>query len=149
MMKILLLISIVFASRTLSSQSEIIELSQFYEGKGVIFNESYKNKAGFHPSDKAFTPTFSDIKIFEETLRFFSPRPKEIKRDYYRQYLGYIINNEKYLIVYLMNFKNKRAASKIYFKEWDKEFSLGLGEYYEKNGILLKFNLQDKMIGVY
>ena len=30
-----------------------------------------------------------------------------------------------------MNFKNKRAASKIYFKEWDKEFSLGLGEYYD------------------
>ncbi len=148
-MKLFLIVAFSSLLIDLHAQSEIIELSQFYEGKGVIFNESYKNKAGFHPSDKAFTPSFSDIKIFEETLRFFSPRPKEIKRYYYRQSLGYLINNEKYLIVYLMNFKNKRAASNIYFKEWDKEFSIGLGEYYERNGILLKFNLQDKMIGVY
>lgn len=144
MKRMVIFFSIFFYSNVLLSQKKI-SLPKYFEGDGVIFDQEQAKKFNIYQIDTFITPTLDQIESFESTLRFLNRSSSALKK-YNRQYIGFIRNNSEYLMIYLMNFKNKRLA-KEYFNNYEKEVILGLGEFYERNAILYKFNIQDKTIG--
>jgi hypothetical protein len=133
------------------SQTKIISLPNYYKGKGVIFNKDYKSLLKIDNYSKSFTPLLKEVSIVEDvflnqikTKKSFKKSVKKEFCNYYRQYLGYINkNNEKIIVVNMLNFRRKSKAKKN-FEDWDKEFILGFGEFYEENQFLYKVNLSKK-----
>lgn len=138
--------------------SSIVKLKDYYKGYGKIFNKSYDIASTLDDYKCSFTPTINQIvqaekmlisgynKVHEDDARFTNSdltvkNPRKHLNHYYRQYIGLINNeNQKVILIHLMNFKNGRKARK-FFRDWDKRFSIGVGDFYDKNQKTFELNL--------
>lgn len=76
------------------------------------------------------------------------PYPRKAFKEYLRQYIGYVNERKDTIIVIgLFNFKNKRKI-KEYFPNWQNEFIVGFGDFYEKpcNVDYFSVNLTKKIL---
>lgn len=160
MNKLILPLLILFIPLIGFSQSKIISLEEYYSGKGVIFNKEYMSLLEIKDLKKAYTPTIDDVKKVETIFlnKYNSERgkqnltkvnnPKKHFCKYNRQYLGYIDSNgDTIVIVNMLNFKNKSKAKKN-FENWESEFIVAFGKYYEKNKFLFKVNLNKSTLNL-
>ncbi|QMU66223.1 MAG: hypothetical protein GKR88_19375 [Flavobacteriaceae bacterium] len=149
------LVLIILFNQELQAQTKIISLSSYFKGKGVIFEKEYKSLIDIKDYEKSFTPSLEEIKIVEnlflkkiESKRKIKKTPKKEFYNYYRQYLGYINSNqEKVIMVNMLNF-NKKSKAKRMFENWDKDYVLGFGEFYEENQFIYTINLLKKTLQI-
>lgn len=135
---------------------KIIE-TEYYKGKGVIFPKSYTPSVAPEGVYGRFTPSLEIVQQAErilvsqynkllssfENFEKVDDVQKEFK-NYNRQYLGLIDSiGNKIILVHLMNFSN-RNKSKKYFKNWDKDFIIGLGGFYDENAFVLFVDLENE-----
>jgi hypothetical protein len=136
---------------------QIVNLREYYCGKGVIFDKNYKYPFFRSNYGEAYTPTLKQLKQSEDILfnDYYNYRlkvldsfnsnfkikgklkePKNVKKKfykYYRQYAGYVdTSNDSIIHIGLFNFSNIKEAS-LYFDGWDRTLFSGSGEYSEKN----------------
>lgn len=122
------------------SKTKVISLPNYYDGKGVIFNNDYKSLVEIKDYSKSFTPSLEQIIITEKIFLKQIKNKKKFKRSakkefwkYYRQYIGYIkINGEKVIMVNMLNFRKKNKAKKA-FENWKEDYIVAFGEFYEEN----------------
>ena len=145
---------------------KIIELKEYYNGQGVIFDSSFKYPFVELNYKKAYTPTLEEIKRAEKILseKYYEyetnildsfnldksiikkrlKKSKNVVRKFYkynRQYISYIDQKEDTIIsLGLLNFSNKKKANE-YFPNWKNEFLVGFGKYYQKNQKLYSINI--------
>jgi len=132
---------------TFSHSQSKITLPKYSDGVGIIFEKEQAKNFLISQVDTFFTPTIDQVESFEKSLQFLHCSNSALKK-YYRQYLGFIKNNSQYLMIYFMNFKNKRLANEN-FKNYENEMLFGLGDFYARNAFLYRFNIQAKTIGNY
>jgi hypothetical protein len=142
---------------------EIIELDEYYHGKGAIVPVTYDLEV-ITALTKRITPTLAQIKMAEEILKddlfsfnrsciidwqhdgkwyknqndFFWTVMKDERKELeicYRQYTGFINNNGDTLIaITLLNFYSDEGRK--VFQEWrDKEYYFVYGGYLSNPGI--------------
>lgn len=141
---------------------EVIELKEFYSGKGVIFSASESYPFKDLDYKKPYTPSIKEIKkaeqllfgnyynykvkvfehfeydekLIDKLLKTKYKKPEKVKKKfcrYNRQYAGYInSSNDTIIYVGLLNFSNKKKAEQR-FEGWQKKLLIGFGEFYEKN----------------
>ena len=130
----------------------IIELKEFYDGKGIIFGKD-ENYYGYSDStDQRISLTLTDVKeaesILDSLINLYyadntkrKNEQKKLFRGYYRQYWGFISNsNEKKIIMFLFNFNDPRSLN--YFKDnWNKGFFFGTTDLYNNNTRIFVINL--------
>jgi len=76
-------------------------------------------------------------------------RASKLPKKSYKQYLGYIKENEKFLLVHVMKYKCKKQFKKD-FPEWNRIFSILLNEPDNPQlSYLLQINLDKKLIEAY
>ena len=146
---------------------EVIKLSKFYQGEGVIFTKYQNNPSlSFSEKQKVFKPNLNQIIRAEEIfiknyhnyrkmvseqykltgkIDVASNKPSEIKRyfeKYNRQYSGYVDSeNDSIIYVSMLNFKDRKNAS-LYFETWKEQIIFGSGKFYEKNHRFYYINLK-------
>jgi len=146
----------LFLTCNMKSYSQTkISLNKYYKGCGVVFDSIDTNSLYFRIPyfKKPFTPSLNELENTENLLNhFIEEKFKELYKElkfYNRQYLCFINeNNEMNIIVILLNFKNKRKASRN-FKGWMNEITLGLGKFYEENQLIIRVNLDKKEVSIF
>tara|TARA_R110002049_G_scaffold225046_1_gene396891 strand:+ start:1003 stop:1533 length:531 start_codon:yes stop_codon:yes gene_type:complete len=163
------LITLIFLIFSFQS-SRIIELKDFYSGKGVIFDESEPYPFKDLDYKKPYTPTIEDIKKAENFLfdnyyqykvkvfrhfnydenlinKLLKPKYKKAQKvkkkfcKYNRQYAGYInSSNDTIIYIGLLNFSNKKKAEQ-QFNGWQEKILIGFGDFYEKNQDFYNINI--------
>ncbi len=147
-MKFLLIVTFLLMVFYSHAQSEMIKLPAFFDGNGVKFSKENQGKLSFQNIGILFTPSESDIISFESTLKYFSFKDTNLKRFYYRQYVGFLKEDKKYLLIHMMNFKKRKLALQN-FNGWENDLVIGLGDFYEKNSSIYKYDINEKLIGIY
>lgn len=138
--KILIL---VLVYQGVHSQATIkIKNKTYFKGEGIIFTEQYIPNFYLEEPGKLFTPNFDEISKAEMILQnkynldVKTPKIKNIRKEFYkfnRQYIGYInASGNKIIIINLLHLKCKKEFDK-YFIDWEENFIVGFGAYYEKN----------------
>jgi len=137
---------------------QVITLKKYYNGQGVIFDETAHYPWIERDYVKPYKPSIEDIKKAEKFLseNYYSyeqnildsfqitkhkislefKNPKNVIKKfqkYNRQYAGFI-NSSKDTIIYigLLNFANKKKAEE-YFDGWKEIIMLGSDGFYDKN----------------
>jgi len=170
---ILFLSSCSSSSTTSTHEFEIIELKEYFDGKGAIVPSTSMDYFTFGNDSTKFTPTIDQIKIAESILLrdiyynkiIFDDRNLIIKnkedslvlinkyvkefeswiRDYYRYYIGYKNNsNEDIILIHLFNFNTSEARE--IFSEWQDKHILGVGGFFEENMRWFRINLNNQEI---
>lgn len=135
---------------------QIVILEEYYKGEGVIFDSTVEYPFDEDDILKRYNPNIEQLKKGEDFLfanyydynctvqnhlngsdvniKFAKPQVVRNKfKHHNRQYLSYITNqNDTILFVALLNFRNKRFATR-YFGDWKERVSLGFGDIYYKN----------------
>ena len=141
----------------LSIQFPTIRLENYYEGEGVIFDESAHYPFVEKNYQKAYTPTKAEIEnaekfISENYYRYKQnildsfnikkykidtkyKKPEKVIKKYYtynRQYAGFINTfGEKIIYIGMFNFAKTKEANR-YFDGWKEKIFLGNHGYYDK-----------------
>ena len=147
---------------------QIIELNEYYNGQGVIFDSSVKYPFVEPNYNKAYIPNLSEIKRAEKLLseKYYEYRtnvldsfnvdksiikkrlkkPKNVIKKFYkynRQYISYVSkSNDTIISIGLLNFANKRKAEK-YFTDWKRTIQFGFHGFYEDNQEWVSINITD------
>ncbi|RBP29092.1 hypothetical protein DFR65_106113 [Oceanihabitans sediminis] len=147
---------------------QIIELKEYYNGQGVIFDSSVKYPFVEPNYNKAHTPNLSEIKRAEKILseKYYEYRtnvldsfnvdksiikkrlkkPKNVIKKFHkynRQYISYVSkSNDTIISIGLLNFANKRKAEKN-FTDWKKTIQFGFHGFYEDNQEWVSINITD------
>lgn len=145
-------------------QATPIVIKDKYCGQGVIFPLDYKLPFVIDEGSKTFTPSMDDIILAEDFLlnnkidvKYNAGltgvfNPKGIKgrfNKYNRQYVGYKnISSDKIIIIHLLNFKKKKKAEKM-FSNWEREYVIGLGGFYEENTVTFSVNLTQRIVSFF
>ncbi|ESU24562.1 hypothetical protein FLJC2902T_32020 [Flavobacterium limnosediminis JC2902] len=149
---------------------EIIELKDFYDGKGVVFDKDYNFPFRNEKYNKPLSPNLTQIQKAENIFfrDYYSHRKEGLKKFnshykldkkfsnskivkkkynyYYRQYASYLsTENDTIIYIGLFNFSKKRQAKK-YFQDWNKTLFLGSGEFYLNNQEFYEINLSKNKI---
>jgi hypothetical protein len=67
--------------------------------------------------------------------------PVKFYRYYKRQYMGIIgSNGDKLILIQILN-ASKRKYIKEYYENWETEFTVGTGGFYDKNTMVFLINL--------
>ncbi|SCZ01107.1 hypothetical protein [Flavobacterium caeni] len=148
----------------------IVTIKELYQGKGVIFNESYKFPFKGTNYKEPVTPNLNQIirsenilykdyyKYRKSVLDSFRSnykinskylKSKNVQKKFSkfnRQYAGYT-NQIGDTIIYigLFNFNNLKKAEN-YFENWDTILFLGSGGFYEGNQEFYEINLNQNKI---
>lgn len=152
---VLLSVFLLFLQRNLYSQNSIaVEFADpsLFKGKGLIFGEDYSPKIQLPKNAKVINATTKQAYIaeliflnkFSKNTKLLYYNNKNIKRcffHYNRQYLGYQDQEgDVNIIINLLNFRNRRTA-KEKFKNWEKYYFIGFGQFYEKNTLRVRVNI--------
>jgi len=131
--------------------TSIVELKEFYDGKGIIFSEHYSGVRHGKKNDQTYTPKLSDVINAEQildsaiSLRFMDDSLKmgNIKkkfRKYNRQYFGQILeSNDKRIVAILLDFSQENAIKQ--FQGWEKSFIFSTSGYFMINTRIYLINL--------
>jgi hypothetical protein len=164
---IIVLIGLLFASLTsLNSKNAIgfpnqdgrdsvyiVQLKDFYDGKGVIFSEKI-DYAGLWGKNQRITPTLLDVKEAELILDSVIDihykndllKKNEFKnkvRKCNRQYFGFSTkSNEKIIEIYLFNFEDPRSI--VVFEGWDRSCILSTEDFFWTNVRIYSINITTK-----
>lgn len=153
------LLVLFFSGSNLGAQVRPVFFDQFYCFESVSFDSTYPNdKILFLGDEDRFTPSNADIQIGEEILLsslqdsnkmvlniFRGEKYKNLKK-YRRQYYGVISeDNRTILVVYMMNFKHKRRANRI-FSGWESDYIYSTNETFTKNVFLVFIDLEANSI---
>lgn len=153
----LILIEVAFPQNSIAYKYSNKEL---YKYKSVVFTESYKPKIKLPNNANLFTPTIDEIIQAEHILldrynidikKAGLKKVKNVKKKYYRykrQYLGFIDSSgNKKIIINLLNFKCNRRENKN-FLDWESEFLVGFGRYYEANSMRYVININSGLLNL-
>lgn len=163
----------IFVFLFFTQSPKMVQLKEFYDGTGVIFDKTAKYP--FTEPDYAvpYTPTIEDVKkvenfllqnYYEYWVNFYRAfdyddrlinkllkskykNPENVKKKYKkynRQYIGYInSSNDTIIYIGLLNFRNKRKAE-YYFEGWREQIIFGFGDFYQENQRNYRFNISKK-----
>jgi hypothetical protein len=132
-----------------SRQFNIVHLPEYYKEEGIVFNKSYKIAVDITNIQSRYSPTESDIKKAEE---IFMKKYNGIQKDsinvssyfasWVRQYVGVIDkNNNKNLIVQLINNKNRNKTNRLLGKGWEDNFVIMLADSFYSISKRFKINI--------
>lgn len=131
--------------------TSIIELKEYYDGKGIIFNENYDPHILLKDAKKRFTPNDSAIieseKILLEQYSTVNKAKsgKSLKK-FNRQYIGYInANGDKIVLIQLLKIKSQ-AKMNDKFLDWQSEYIVGFGTFYERNTERYLVNIKQNLL---
>ncbi|MCA0238689.1 MAG: hypothetical protein LCH81_20115 [Bacteroidetes bacterium] len=158
-----LLIWVIISEAAFSQQLPIAYRyanTDLFKNESVVFTENYHPPIKLPAGTKLFTPSIQDIiqseQILIEQYNILMKKEgwqeqKNIKRKYYkykRQYIGFLDSKgDKKIIVNLLNFKRCKKPDANY-PNWDSEYLVGFGSYYEKNTRRYVINLDSRMISL-
>lgn len=147
--------------------STIIQIKEFYEGYGKIFDLRsinnlklieyskkppvkiiFLNEENILLSEKIFCIQYNQV--LSQDNRFIGFKPVNVKkkyRTYYRQYVAYEdVKGDKFVQIYLLNFKQKKIAEK-YFYDWSECCpAIGFGDFYSRNQFFALINISSKKL---
>jgi len=148
-------------SYPINMDSTIIQIKSLYEGYGKIFNQTdninhFGRLTNFRLSEdeillveKIFAEQYNQVQQNDNrTSHNFKPckRVYQKYKKYYRQYMGYIdINQNRMVMLYLLNFTQKKMANE-YFENWKEEPNSGTGYFYSRNVRKFKINISQKKL---
>jgi hypothetical protein len=156
-MKRIIIVSIVlYICMDLIGQDNIRLLnSDLYKRPGVIFCKDFEIPVLLPTNNIRFTPTDNEIIEGENALLKILRDKKEFNlvklskyRKYRRQYFGYIVEENKLIVIQLAFIDNKHIERK-YFSSWQYDYFLGLGDFYYKRIRFLEYNLTSKQFYVF
>ena len=119
-----------FTGRGLNGAGTILSIEDVLELENIV--------------DSLFNYTYSS----DARVKDYLPRNyrKHYKR-YRRQYLGFLDSSgNKLAAVQYINFKGTRA--KKMYPDWDQNFAIGFGDWYEENTFILLVNITDRNIEI-
>lgn len=153
---------LIITEGSYSQVSSFLEFSDpsLFNGKGYILNDDFSPKIILPVSSKFIRATPEQVYVAElifmnkfsknTTLLYYNN--KNIKKyfwHYNRQYLGF---QDKYgqtnIIINLLNFKNKRISGEK-FENWEKYYFIGFGQFYERNTLRVKVNIDSCKVDVW
>jgi hypothetical protein len=155
MKKILLNFLFILGAILCFSQTSInstkIEFKRFFKGHGIIFNEAYDPHIILKDEKKRFTPDENLLFACEEMLQkyFILHEGKSSTRQlrqYNRQYIGFFNNkDERLVIIQLLKIKSP-AKIQMNYLNWESEYIVGFGKFYEKNTSRYIVNIDLKLV---
>ena len=137
----------IFFEAGISQSSTVYRYSNtdFFKGETVVFTENYHPHIKLPLNTILFTPDSNELIKAEHILasqyniymkKIGLKEEKNVVKKFYgykRQYLGFIDRNgTKRIIIKLLNFKRCKKPEENY-PNWESEYLVGFGEYYEKN----------------
>ncbi|MFH0733815.1 MAG: hypothetical protein V1773_04480 [bacterium] len=138
--------------KTENDSTYIIELKEFYDGKGVVFGIDEKYYGSRDSTDQRISLSLADVieaeKVLDSLVNLYYRNDLNSKKEhnsklrgYYRQYWGYKnIFNEKKIIMFIFNFNDPDSIE--YFNDgWDKGFCIGTHDLYLNNTRIYIINL--------
>ena len=143
--------------KTESDSTYIIELKEFYDGKGVVFGRDVDYDGYPHNIDKRITLTKEDVieaeKFMDSVATLYykddidGKKEYDLKlRGYYRQYWGLENSfNEKKIEIDLFNFSNLEFKEE-YEGDWEKGICFSTSQYFFDNYQILLVNLTKRKI---
>lgn len=158
-MFLLLLLSLISFSQDSNVNFYSLKMSEFCKPEAIVFKESYKVSILVKDLKKRYTADTSDIvkaeNIFSEKyhLLYVEPRSlnhtetREMFYKYKRQYFGYINeNNEKKVIIQLIDCSKPSRTTRILGKGWDKNFVIHFSEYRVVKIFIYSINLEKGLL---
>ncbi len=164
-----LITSIIFIF-SFQTTPKVIEIKEFYTGRGVIFDKSEPYPFKDLDYKEPYTPTIEDIKnaeiflfnnyydyrvkilshfnydkvLIEKLVKSKYKESKKVQKKFCkfnRQYTGYInSSNDTIIYIGLLNFSNRKRAEH-HFENWEKQILVGFGDFYEKNQEFYNINI--------
>ncbi len=143
--------------KTKNDSTYIIELKEFYDGKGVVFGRDVDYDGYPNNTDKRITLTKEDVieaeKIMDSVATLYykddidGKKEYDLKlRGYYRQYWGFENSfNEKKIAIDLFNFSNLEFKEE-YEGDWDKGICFSTSDFFYTNSAALLVNLTKRKI---
>ncbi len=128
------------------AQTQKVFFKKYYEVSSIVFAKEYRERFIIKDKKDRIDISIADIELIESYIKkIVTKKLYKYFRCSGRQYLGYIsLKDEKKIIVLILN--NFRYPNK--FPEFEKEFALGFGEFYEdnKNQMYMTFNIDKKIL---
>ena len=143
--------------KTENDSTYIIELKEFYDGKGVVFGRDVDYDIYPNNIDKRITLTKEDVieaeKIMDSVATLYYKDDIDGKKEYdsklrgyYRQYWGFKNSfNEKRIMICLFNFNNLEFKEE-YEGDWDKGICFSTSDFFYTNSKALLVNLTKRKI---
>ncbi|MFH0734000.1 MAG: hypothetical protein V1773_05800 [bacterium] len=140
-----------------SDSTYIVELKEFYDGKGVVFGRDVDYDIYPNNTDKRITLTKEDVieaeKIMDSVATLYYKDDIDGKKEYdsklrgyFRQYWGFKnSSNEKRIMIFLYNFNNLEFKEEVEGK-WDKGICLSTSDFFYTNSGGLLVNLTKRKI---
>ena len=129
-------------------QAKFIEIPKL-DLTGYIFDDSYEVRFKISNIDGRFTPNIDEIKVCEELLSHFDLASRKRSKKLKRHYLGFLINNSKFILVHAICYKSDKKFN-LDFPNWSNEFSILLeGSDKKQTSFLYVVDVKGKLIGFF
>jgi uncharacterized protein (DUF1697 family) len=124
--------------------AQSIENIELEELKYVIFPESYKTILTIPNANVRFTPNPEEIENALVLLDKYTTdnQIKKKPQKWYIQFAGFYSNDDKVILINLLNKKLLRIGTKNEM-DWENEFIIGFGNKYEKYRREYLFNITE------
>ena len=136
---IVLLVAILFESKSYGQNPHLIKVDSLYKEPGVIFPENYQLSIIIANIDKRFTPSVEEVaqadKIFLDSFNvtnksnpisanaMFIADPKKHFSRYIRQYVGYYdLKGHKNILIHLLENNKPRKIKRRIGDRWKEDF---------------------------
>lgn len=144
--KILILLFLPFL--TYCQSAVMYENKNILKHKAVIFDTSYILPIDNVNKMSRFEVSEEEIFYVEKILNNITIKlyGRKKLRDFVRQYVGYKNDQGgKFILINLLYYKCYKDFNKN-FDGYEKDFIVGFGDYYEKNSLCLKVNLETGLV---
>ena len=143
--------------KTKSDSTVVIELKEFYDGKGVVFGRDVDEIIHHESTDKMISLNKEDVieveKFMDSLATLYYKDDIDGKKEYdsklrgyYRQYWGFENSfNEKKIAIDLFNFSNLEFKEE-YEGDWDKGICFSTSDFFYTNSKALLVNLTKRKI---
>lgn len=156
---LLLPLSLISISQDSNENFYSLKMRDFFKPEAIVFKESYKVSILIKDLKKRYTPDTSDIlkaeNIFLDKYHLLNVEPRSLNRTetqkmfykYKRQFFGYINeNNEKKVIIQLIDCSKPGRTKRILGKGWDKNFVIHFSEYRVVKIFIYSINLDKGLL---
>lgn len=160
MVRIIIVVISLLTVTSIQGQKRVFScdfVESFLCQKGVIFDSAFNLPFDHKRLQTRFTPQMDDLKIAEKVL-FDSYSSLQVTTNdtwlkarlqkSFRQYAGFINSCGEKIIIIQILFYNELSEAR-YYKNFENEFIVGFGSFYEKNTKSLSINLTEKSVSIF
>jgi hypothetical protein len=154
-LQLVFILSVIGCHLLAQNKFREVNFPGLYDRKGIVFNEHYEIPLELPTKTCQFSPTNDEIEKAElyllkniDSLNLNGKIKKSRLKHCKRQYFGYKVDKDKYIVIQLLYFKKERKGNEK-FVNWEREYFIGLGEYYYKRVRRIKVNLNRERIEIF